>query len=112
MTSHCKGLVYSLQSQTSGYESEQFSQYTSSSEGPNTDTIDTIETPNAPDSDADPHSRNPESEGEKQLLPSEGQHRGADGGSGGGGEEWVAVQRRKKVSRGEGKVGGCGHRCS
>ena len=99
-----------LHPQTSGYESEQFSQYTASSEEPNTDTLDTIESPNAPESDVDPQSRNPELgnvEGEKQLQPSEGLHRGVDGGSGGGGggEEWVAVQRRKKASRGEGKVG-------
>lgn len=100
--------------QTSGYESEGLSQWSATSEQLNANTRNTLPEPTSPIVDSmgsanKAERRKPESaEGGKQLPSSEalpkveGSQRGVDGNSG---EEWVAVQRRKKASpRGEGKV--------
>lgn len=100
--------------QTSGYESEGLSQWSVTSEQLNANTRDTLPEPTSPIVDSMGYAKKPERrkaetvEGGKQppsseALPKvEGSQRGVDGN---GGEEWVAVQRRKKASpRGEGKV--------
>ena len=83
--------------QTSGYDSEQLSQLTTVSETSGSDVVPAW-TP--PSTKAGGREADRAKEG-ALLLPPEaiGQFEGQP--SGGGEEEWVAVQRKKKVSRGD-----------